>query len=74
MKNKTRIKIIKAITAIMAIVFVLSICAADSNPLLSLVTLLVSGTWLYLVAYANGWVIDTKPFYKRLEREENDLL
>ena len=66
--------IIKAITIAMGFTFVLSICVADSNPLLSFVVLLVSGTWLYLVAYANGYVIDTKPFYERLEREDNDLL
>ena len=48
--------IVKAITAIMAIVFVLAACAADSEAWLPVfVVLLISGSWLAFVTWANGW-------------------
>ena len=68
--NRIRIFIVKTITAIMGIIFILCMCAADSEQLMPVVILmLISGGWLHLVAYANGWVTDTEPWYEREERE-----
>lgn len=25
--------------------------------------------WLFLMGYANGWIMDTKPYYERLKKE-----
>ena len=61
MKKKVSRKIskiiIKAITAIMAIVFVFAMCAADSEAWLPVfVVLLISGSWLAFIAWANGYI------------------
>lgn len=29
----------------------------------------VNADFLYLMAYANGWILDTKPYYERIEKE-----
>lgn len=60
----------KTITLIMGIIFMLCLCAADSSNLaLVFALMLISGSWLTLVAYANGWIMETKPYYERLEKE-----
>ena len=28
--------------------------------------------WLWMMAYANGWVTDTKPYYERIKKEGED--
>lgn len=55
MKMKISKMIVKAITVIMAVMFVLAACAADSEAWLPVfVVLLISGSWLAVVAWANG--------------------
>ena len=72
--NKIRIFIVKTITAIMALIFLLCMCAADSSDLrVVFILMVISGGWCTLVAYVNGWMTDTKPWYERMEREENDM-
>ena len=67
--NKIRIFIVKAVTAVMGIIFMCCLCAVDDTPFRVLIPLmLVSGGWCYLVAYANGWIMDTEPWYEREER------
>lgn len=58
--NKTSRKIkriiLKSITWIMGLIFILSICALDSEAFyIPLITMGISGAWLYLMAWANGW-------------------
>lgn len=73
--NRIRIITVKAISIFMGIVLVLCMCAADTgSPLVIIPGILISGGWLFLLAYANGWVMDTDPWHQRLEREKNDLL
>lgn len=49
--------IVNAITAVMGIVFVLSMCAADSEAWLPvIIAFVISGSWLTVVAWANGWL------------------
>ena len=68
--NKIRIYIVKAITAVMGLIFIISLSAADDTPFRVLIPMmLISGGWLFLVAYANGWITDTEPWYEREERE-----
>ena len=31
--------------------------------------MLINIGWLFLMGYANGWIMDTKPYYERLEKE-----
>lgn len=72
--NKIRIFTVKVITAVMGVIFLCCMCAGDDTPLKILIPLmLVSGSWLYLVAYANGWIMETEPWYQRQEREEHDM-
>ena len=64
----------KTITWIMGIIFLCCMCAADSSNLLVLFILMgVSGGWLILVAYANGWIMETEPWYEMQEREGHDM-
>lgn len=72
--NKIRIFMVKTITLIMGIIFMLCLCAdPDSNLLVLFPVMFVSGGWLFLVAYANGWVCNTEPWYERQEHEENNM-
>lgn len=49
--------ILKSITLIMALIFILSICLLDSEKFyIPLAALVVSGGWLYLMAWANGYI------------------
>ena len=64
----------KTITWIMGIIFFCCLGAdPDSNLLVLFPVMFISGGWLYLVAYANGWIMDTEPWYERQERESNDM-
>ena len=62
MKNKTvrkiRNYILKTFTLIMGIVFALSIGCMDSDTWFPFLTLAISGGWLWLYAWANGWVYE----------------
>ena len=72
--NKIRIFIVKTITWIMGIIFLCCLGAdPDSNLLVLFSIMFLSGGWLFLVAYANGWIMDTEPWYERQEREGNDM-
>ena len=54
--NKIRIIALKAITVLMLIVFVLSICCLDSEKFyIPTITCFISGGWIFLMAWANGW-------------------
>lgn len=72
--NKIRIFIVKTITWIMGIIFFCCLGAdPDSNLLVLFPVMFISGGWLFLVDYANGWIMDTEPWYERQEREGNDM-
>lgn len=72
--NRIRIFIVKTITWIMGIIFFCCLGAdTDSNLLVLFPIMFISGGWLFLVAYANGWICDTEPWYERQEREGNDM-
>ena len=72
--NKIRIFIVKVITTIMGIIFMCCLSAdPDSNLLVLFPIMFISGGWLFLVAYVNGAIMDTKPWYERQEREGNDM-
>lgn len=72
--NKIRIFIVKTITWIMGIIFLCCLGAdPDSNLLVLFPIMFLSGGWLFLVAYANGWIMETEPWYERQEREGNDM-
>lgn len=58
--NKTALKIkriiLKAVTILMAVIFVLSILSLDSEKFyIPLIAMIISGGWLWLIAWANGW-------------------
>lgn len=58
--NKTAKKIksfiLKTITCLMALVFVISISMLDSEVFyIPLIAMIISGAWLYLIAWANGF-------------------
>lgn len=62
---------LKVITAIAGVTF---FCAMAADPEYSdmrvvLIMLVVSSAWLSLIGYANGWMYDTEPYYKRIEKE-----
>ena len=48
-----RVKILKAITYIMAIVFIMSVCMIDTDSYIIFVPLIISGGWLFLIYLAN---------------------
>lgn len=52
-KNKTRNKILKTITAISVIIFILSICSVDSKTWMPCITAIISLVWISLFTYAN---------------------
>lgn len=55
-KNKIKNIVLKTATWTAAIIFVLSMCALDSpNFVLPVVCLLVSGLWLAVFSWANGY-------------------
>lgn len=66
--------ILKTLCAINGFSLVFWICCIDSiiswEPW---VIMAVNAAFLYLVAYANGWVLDTKPYYEQLEKEGEQL-
>ena len=62
---------LKVITAIAGVTF---FCAMAADPEYSdmrvvLIMLVVSGAWLFLIGYVNGWMYDTEPYHKRIEKE-----
>lgn len=68
--NKIRIFIVKTLTAIMGFIFMLCLCVDDPVNLLPwFLMVMISGGWLFLVAYVNGYITDTEPWYEREERE-----
>lgn len=62
---------LKVITAIAGITFFCTMAADPeySDMSVVLIMLVVSGAWLSLIGYANGWMYDTEPYYKRIEKE-----
>ena len=62
---------LKVITAIASVTFFCAMTAdfEYSDMRVVLIMLVVSGAWLSLIAYVNGWVYDTEPYYKRIEKE-----
>lgn len=47
--------ILKGFTFFMFVVFILSVCAIDSDTWLFTITTAISGGWLALFAWANNW-------------------
>lgn len=52
-RNKTRNKVLKTITTISVIIFMLSICSVDSGTLIPYITAIISLIWICLFTYAN---------------------
>lgn len=57
MRRKFKNAFLKGFTAVMGIIWALSILGADSNPELAIVTLLISTAWLAWFGYCNGWFV-----------------
>lgn len=53
-KKKLHNIVLKTTTVIAAILFMLSICALDSNSCVPFVSGMISLSWIALIAYANG--------------------
>ena len=60
MKKKTKKKLLNAITAFAGLIFIFSVSAVDSDSWIPFITLIVSGAWLALVAWANGKMYPVK--------------
>lgn len=56
MRKKIKNTFLKGFTAVMCIIWALSILGADSNPDLAIVTLTISTAWLTYFGWCNGWV------------------
>ena len=59
--NKTARKIkriiLKSITYLMVIIFILSMLSVDSEKFyIPIISMVISGGWLGLIAWANGWI------------------
>lgn len=55
-KNKIKRFILKSITWVMGIIFLISVCSLDSEPFyIPLAALVVSGGWLWLMAWGNSY-------------------
>lgn len=63
--------VIKALTALNAFSLIYWICWIDCiiswQPY---VIMMLNITGLFLVLYANGWIVDTEPYYERMGRYE----
>ena len=55
---------LNAVSLLFWIMYVDAICSWQ--PYLIMV---INIGWLFLMGYANGWIMDTKPYYERLEKE-----
>ena len=55
-RNKVKNTILKIITYLMAILFILSLIALDSENIIPIISLATSGTWLFLIGLANGYI------------------
>jgi hypothetical protein len=53
--NKMIKKILKAVTAIMALIFMVSVCSLDNPSWLPTIAMIVSFAWLALYGAANGY-------------------
>ena len=63
--------IIKAITVANGFSLLFWMCAIDSIISWQPYVIMMSNVaWLFLVLYANGWIVDTEPYYERMERYE----
>ena len=49
-------RLLNTITAIMGIVYVISISAVDSETYIPLICMCLSGAWLVFYAWLKGWV------------------
>lgn len=54
--NSIRKPLVRGITRAALVIFMASMCADFTASLAPLVSLIISGAWLYLYAYANGYV------------------
>ena len=52
----------KAITAVMAVLCFVSICALDSISWIPTIVFVVSGAYLAFAAYRNGWMYSKEDF------------
>lgn len=75
MKRKIHNFVIKALTALNAFSLIYWICWIDCiiswQPY---VIMLVNFTWICLVLYANGWMMDTEPYYERLKKKKVNIM
>lgn len=71
-RRKIHNLILKVLVYINGISLVFWICLIDSiiswQPY---VIMAVNIAFLAMVAYANGWMYDTEPYYERMEREDD---
>lgn len=75
MINKIRRLVVKAITYLAGAALFCCLCADPemSDPLAVVMILLVSGGWLLVVAWGNGWLLGTKAWQERESEGRNDL-
>ena len=56
-----------AVSLLFWILYVDGICSWQPYLIMS-----INFTWLSMMAYANGWMCDTKPYEERLKRERGE--
>jgi len=69
--NKVRIVFLKIFTGLNLVSLLFWMCAIDA--IISWQPYAIMGfnlLWLFLMAYANGWMYETKPYYERMERRK----
>lgn len=53
--RKIKNRFLKGFTALMGIIWALSILGADSNPTLAIIMVYISTAWLAYFGWCNGW-------------------
>ena len=77
MKRRTKRKIknfiLKTLAYIVGVNLILFVLSVDyltrDGWILALIVNGIGALYLYLLAYANGWIYDTDPYYEREKRE-----
>lgn len=67
--HKTFLKVFTFMNAVSLLFIMMAIDSLEG--LLPIFIMSLNFSWLFLMAYANGWVQDTEPYYER-ERKEGE--
>ena len=67
-RRKIHNTILKIATALNALSLIFCMCLVDAFTWQPYLIMAFNLGWLYLFAYANGYVYDTKEYYERIEK------